>query len=143
MILIVYILWFGWYLYPWASSIIDEEDGWKKWKERDGIALIAIKIVSILNSFVMKFVLLFVWTRPTWWYTAKNPILRFMQFDGWKYELKYIMPTIAVLYFAILLRNERSDSVSKKREIKFALIVNATCFFVDCLGCGFALACSQ
>ena len=25
----------------------------------------------------------------------------------------------------------------------FALIVNATCFFVDCLGCGFGLICSQ
>ena len=61
MILIVYILWFGWYLYSYFKGVFQEKDGWKKWKEQDGIAL----------------------------------------------------------------------------------IVNATCFFVDCLGCGFGLICSQ
>jgi len=102
-----------------------------------------IKIVSVINSVFMKFILLYVWNRPTWWYTAKNPILYFMQIEGWSYELKYVMPVIALLYFVILLSNKRHDSVSRKWEVKFALVINATCFFVDCLGCGFALACSQ
>ncbi len=143
MILIVYVLWFGWYLYSCFKDVFQVKDGWKKWKEQDGIALIGIKIVSVLNSVFMKFILLYVWTRPTWWYTSDNSILHFMQMKGWKYELLYIMPIIALVYFAILLSSERHDSKSRKWEVKFALIVNATCFFVDCLGCGFGLICSQ
>lgn len=143
MIVIVYLLWFGWYLYSHFKGVFQEKGEWEKWKEQSGITLMGIRIMSVINSVIMKFILLFVWTRPTWGYSAKNPFLYFMQMTGWYYELIYIVPSIVLLYVVILMSNRRYDSVSRKREIMFASVVNGTCFVVDCLGCGFSLACSQ
>lgn len=129
----------------------------QEWKTQDGIFLVGMKILCVANGAFMKLLLFLVFASP--WYHSNllliqyvvknewmNKLKKFfgvLQYDFYKYEMMYILPILTILYVVAVFLKKREKQVSIRKDLGFGILMNAVCFFVDCLGCFLEWICSQ
>ncbi len=116
----------------------------KRWKKKDGIFLLLMKLMAVGTSIYVKTLLFINLAQPNYgsiipvkyrikyeWLSDLDSVLFEMLFEGSKYVFVGLIPCLFVLYVVAALHRKNAN---KKRDVIWGIVVLAECFLSGFVG---------